>query len=226
MQIKSLPKNERPVEKALSQGIERLSNSELLALILHTGLKNQSAIGLGEQILSALPGGLSGLGGCAVEDLLAIEGIGQVKACSLLAAVELGKRIAGGTRDEKLRITSSDDVARLFMEELRYLKKEHFKCVLLNSKGELITVDNVSVGELSSTVIHPREVFQKAIRKSAAAIIFVHNHPSGDPSPSRQDIDTTRRLCEAGELLGISVLDHIIIGDGRFSSFRTMGLIE
>lgn len=106
------------------------------------------------------------------------------------------------------------------------MKKEHFRCVLVNAKGEIITVDEVSVGELSSTVVHPREVFSQAIRKSAAAVIFVHNHPSGDPSPSQEDIQTTKRLTDSGELLGIRVLDHIIIGDGKFSSMREMDLID
>ena len=111
------------------------------------------------------------------------------------------------------------------MEEMRYLKKEHFRCVLVNAKGEIITVDDVSVGELSSTVIHPREVFQAAVRKSASAVIFIHNHPSGDPTPSREDIQTTERLIDAGRLLGIRVLDHVIIGNGRFESLGAMGLI-
>ena len=112
------------------------------------------------------------------------------------------------------------------MEQLRYAKKEHFKSVLVNAKGEIISIDDVSVGELSSTVVHPREVFHMAVRKSAAAVIFVHNHPSGDPDPSREDILTTKRLVQGGELLGIGVLDHIIIGDGKFSSMREMGLID
>ena len=155
-----------------------------------------------------------------------VDGIGTMKACTILAAIELGKRIAASPVTEKVSIESSDDVARMFMEELRYMKKEHFRCVLVNAKGEIITVDEVSVGELSSTVVHPREVFSQAIRKSAAAVIFVHNHPSGDPSPSQEDIQTTKRLTDSGELLGIRVLDHIIIGDGKFSSMREMDLID
>ena len=126
---------------------------------------------------------------------------------------------------ERTVIHGSEDVARLVMEEMRYLKKEHFRCVLVNAKGEIITVDDVSVGELSSTVIHPREVFQAAVRKSASAVIFIHNHPSGDPTPSREDIQTTERLIDAGRLLGIRVLDHVIIGNGRFESLGAMGLI-
>ncbi|MCI5688332.1 DNA repair protein RadC [Anaerovoracaceae bacterium 42-11] len=226
MQIKLLPENERPVEKACRAGVDKLSSAELLALILHTGTKNKSAIGLGEDVLSAFSGGISQLGGCTLEDLLKIEGIGPSKACSILGAIELGKRIAASMPTGRSAITGSEDIARLFMEELRYQKKEHFKSVLVNTKSEIIAVDAVSVGELSSTVIHPREVFQLAIRKSAAAVIFIHNHPSGDPTPSSQDIETTKRLIEAGKLLGIRVLDHVIIGDGRYVSMGATGLME
>lgn len=226
MQIKLLPENERPVEKACILGIDRLTNSELLALIIHTGTKNKSAIRLAEDVLALCPAGLGRLGESSLEDLLEVDGIGTMKACTILAAIELGKRISACPVTEKISIESSDDVARLFMEELRYMKKEHFRSVLVNAKGEIITVDEVSVGELSSTVVHPREVFNQAIRKSAAAVIFVHNHPSGDPNPSQEDMETTKRLTDSGELLGIRVLDHIIIGDGKFSSMREMGFIH
>lgn len=226
MQIKLLPENERPVEKACILGIDRLTNSELLALIIHTGTKNKSAIRLAEDVLALCPAGLGRLGESSLEDLLEVDGIGTTKACTILAAIELGKRISACPVTEKISIESSDDVARLFMEELRYMKKEHFRSVLVNAKGEIITVDEVSVGELSSTVVHPREVFNQAIRKSAAAVIFVHNHPSGDPNPSQEDMETTKRLTDSGELLGIRVLDHIIIGDGKFSSMREMGFIH
>lgn len=226
MRIKLLPENERPVEKACRTGIEKLSNPELLALILHTGVKAKSAIGLAEEVLSLYPDGLNGLGGSSAEDLLKIEGIGKTKACSILAAVELGKRISASSAASRFSIDSADKIAGLFMEELRYRKKEHFKTILVNAKGELIAVDDVSVGELTSTVIHPREVFRLAVRRSAAAVIFIHNHPSGDPTPSRQDLDSTRRLEEGGELLGIRVLDHIIIGDGVYSSLRELGMMN
>ncbi|MGF6376120.1 DNA repair protein RadC [Clostridiales Family XIII bacterium PM5-7] len=226
MRIKSLPENERPVEKACNIGIERLSSAELIAAIIHTGTKNKSAIGLSEDVLSAFPEGLKDLGGCNIDDLLKISGVGKSKACAILAAIELGKRISACPASEKYSIASAEDVANLFMEELRYLRKEHFKTVLVNSKAEIIATDNVSIGELSSTVVHPREVFNLAVRKSAAAVIFVHNHPSGDPKPSDEDIITTKRLVEGGDLLGIRVLDHIIIGDGKYTSLRGMGFVE
>ena len=226
MRIESLPESERPVEKTFRRGIDRLSNAELIALIIHTGTKDKSAIRLSEEVLGAFPEGIGALGSCMPEDLLRIEGIGRVKACSILASVELGKRISSFRADEKISIKNAQDIAGIFMEQLRYAKKEHFKSVLVNAKGEIISIDDVSVGELSSTVVHPREVFHMAVRKSAAAVIFVHNHPSGDPDPSREDILTTKRLVQGGELLGIGVLDHIIIGDGKFSSMREMGLID
>lgn len=225
MRIKSLPESERPVEKACGSGIGKLSNSELLALVLHTGNRNKSAIGLAEDVLSLFPRGIGGLGSCSLEELLTVDGIGKTKACSMLAAVELGKRISACPCGHQIEINCCDDIARLFMEELRYMKKEHFKCVLVNAKGGIISVEEISVGELTSTVVHPREAFQSAVRKSAAAVIFVHNHPSGDSSPSDEDVETTKRLAECGKILGIGVLDHIIIGDGTYSSLREMGLI-
>lgn len=226
MQIKSLPETERPVEKACSRGIETLSNAELLAMIIHTGTKNKSAIRLGEDVLSAFPDGISGLGNCCLQELTALEGIGSTKACRILGAVELGKRIAAMPAKARLSISSSDDIARLFMEDLRYARKEHFKSLLLTAKGDIISIEDISMGELSSTVVHPREVFSMAIRKSASAVIFVHNHPSGDANPSQEDVETTRRLTDCGVLLGIRVLDHIIIGDGYFSSMREMGYFK
>jgi DNA repair protein RadC len=195
-------------------------------MIIHTGTKNKSAIGLAEDVLSAFPEGLSGLGNCCLQELTALDGIGSTKACRILGAVELGKRISAMSARERMSISSSDDVAKLFMEELRYVKKEHFKSLLLNAKGDIISIESISVGELSSTVVHPREVFSMAVRKSASAVIFVHNHPSGDATPSEEDIETTRRLMECGVLLGIKVLDHIIIGDGLFCSMREMGHIK
>ena len=222
MQIKLLPENERPVEKVCRYGVKNLSNTELVALILHTGTKSKSAISLAEEVIAMYPEGISGFGNCELEDLIKIEGIGKTKASTILAAVELGKRISMASADRKLCLDSSETVAGLFMEELRYEKKEYFKSVLVNTKGEIITIDEVSVGELSSTIVHPREVFSLAVKKSAAAIIFVHNHPSGDPTPSREDVETTRRLIDSGKLLGIRVLDHIIIGDGRYSSLKDM----
>ena len=159
------------------------------------------------------------------EDLSNIKGIGRAKACQILAAVELGKRIASFPRKNQVQITNPDDIVQLFMEKMRYYKKEHFKVLLLNTKSKIIEECDISVGDLSSTVIHPREVFSHAVRRSAASVLLIHNHPSGNPEPSRQDIEVTKRLSEAAEILGISILDHIIIGDGVYISFKRKGLM-
>lgn len=225
MKIENLPVSERPMEKALDGGVSSLSNSELLALLINSGTVEKSALDLATEILAVSRGGISELGALSLEDLITIKGIGNSKAIRVLAAVQLGKRMATAVPERKYCIRSNEDVAKLLMERLRYEKKEHFICILLNSKGEVIETDTVSVGELSATVVHPREVFSGAARKSAASIILAHNHPSGDPSPSRQDIETTRRLVECGRLMGIKVLDHIIIGNGSFVSLRAMDMM-
>ena len=226
MLIKSLPEDERPQEKALKNGVSALSDTELIALILRTGRHNASSLALAEEVLSICDEGLFSMGTFETEDLLKIEGIGPGKASTLMAAVELGKRIAASRKTEKYVADDPDMIADMFMEDLRYEKKEYFKSVILNTKSEIVAVDNVSVGELSSTIVHPREVFSRAIRKSAYGVVFVHNHPSGDPTPSSEDIATTERLVEGGRILGIKVLDHVIIGDGRYESMRSLDLIR
>ena len=226
MLIKSLPEEERPREKAAGKGIESLSDAELIALIVRTGRKSESALSLAEEILAKLGDGLSGMGALDEDELMEIDGMGPGKSMSLIAAVELGKRIAGSRRRGRPLIDSSEGIADMFMEDLRYKNKEFFKSVMVNAKGEVMSVDNVSVGELSRTLVHPREVFAKAVKKSAFGVILVHNHPSGDPSPSSEDIATTERLVESGDLLGIKVLDHVIIGDGRYTSMRALDLIK
>lgn len=226
MLIKSLPEEERPQEKALRNGVGALSDTELIALILRTGRQNASSIALAEDVLSICDEGLFSMGTFEADDLLGIEGIGPAKASMLMAAVELGKRISASRKPEKYVADDPDMIADMFMENLRYEKKEYFKSVILNTKSEIVAVDNVSVGELSSTIVHPREVFSRAIRKSAYGVVFVHNHPSGDPTPSEEDISTTHRLVEGGNILGIKVLDHVIIGDGRYESMRSLDMIR
>lgn len=224
MAIKSLPESERPLEKAAAQGIGSLSNTELLGIVIHSGTRDSSALHLAEELLSGCSGGISDLGVMTLEELKMTRGIGPAKACRILASVELGKRIATAAPGSRPVVRCAEDVAAMFMERLRYEKKEHFFSVLLNVRGEVIEADSVSVGQLNSTLVHPREVFRQAVRRSAAAVVFVHNHPSGDPTPSNEDILTTKRLVECGKLLGIEVEDHIVIGDGRFISLQ--GLTE
>ncbi len=222
MKIKALPSEERPMEKGVYFGVESLSNTELLALIINTGTQEKSAINLAQEVIGC-SGGVFGLRELTVEELTAVKGIGKSKAIRIMASLELGKRMAAKPTDKPININHADQVAAMFMEELRYCKKENFKALLLNAKGDILSVDTVSVGELTSTLVHPREVFCNAVKKSAAAVILVHNHPSGDPTPSKEDIETTLRLKQCGEMLGINVLDHLIIGDGRYISIKGMG---
>jgi len=225
MYIKELPISERPREKMLSGGITYLSNSELLAILLGTGTKNKSALRLAEEILSLGSNGILFLPECTIEELSNIKGVGPAKACQILAGIELGRRIATKPRDNKALVSNPKSIAALFMEDMRYYKKEVFQVLLLNTKGEIIGTEKISIGDLASTVIHPREVFASAVKRSAAAIVFVHNHPSGDPTPSSQDVETTKKLLDAGTIMGISVWDHIIIGDGNYISMREEQLI-
>ena len=225
MKIKFLPEEERPIEKCFYQGIESLSNRELLAILINSGTKEKSAMDLAEDILSRENNGIFYLRETTLEELMTIGGIGKSKATRILAAVELGKRISMKPIKYGSFIEDDGDVAALFMEDMRYLKKEFFKALLLNSKGGVISIETISVGELNSTIVHPREVFSTAIKKSAAAIVFVHNHPSGDPNPSQEDFLTTARLVECGHLLGIKVADHLVIGDGKYISMKSLGKI-
>lgn len=223
--IKKMPQEERPREKLLNNGSVRLSNSELLAILLSTGTREQSAIDLAERILRHREDGLRFLTDCTIEELCEIKGIGLAKSSQLIAAVELGKRIALASKANNYRIKTPDDVSNLLMEEMRYLTKEHFNILLLNTKNEVISIENISIGSLNASIVHPREVFIRAIKRSSSAIILLHNHPSGDPTPSQEDIKITKRLQEAGQLIGISVLDHVIIGNGTYFSLKEKELM-
>lgn len=225
MKIKEMSINERPIEKMVLYGKETLSNSELIAILLKTGTTKLSSLQLAERVINQNADGLRNLANITLEELMDIDGIGQAKAATIVAAVELGKRISASEAIQRGKISCVEDVVDIFMERLRYLKKEKFEVLLLDTKGNIISSENISVGDLCSSVVHPRETFKSAIKRSAAAIIFVHNHPSGDPTPSNEDIAITKRLIEAGNILGISVLDHIIIGDGVFVSMKASDLI-
>lgn len=225
MKMKALPAEERPLEKGLFKGMETLSNAELLALIINSGTRNKSALSLAEEVLG-VGNGISGLYSMTAEELMDISGIGKGKAVRIMASLELGKRANGRTVKKAINVSDPEAVAGLFMDELRHLKKETFRVLLLNAKGDVISVETISVGELTSTLVHPREVFCYAVKKSAAAVILVHNHPSGDATPSSEDVETTLRLMECGKLMGIRVLDHLVIGDGTFTSIRAAGFID
>ncbi len=222
--IKELPEEERPREKMIKFGADRVSNAELLAIIIRTGSRRDSAIALAEKILSKAES-LRELPLLTVEELMELNGVGLAKGVQIKAALELGRRMASSIRQEIKGVSSPKDVAEYLMEEMRYYQKEYFKVILLNTKNQIISTELISIGSLNSSIVHPREIFSVAVKKVSAAVILVHNHPSGDPTPSREDIEVTKRIVQAGEIIGISVLDHMIIGEGRYYSFREGGLI-
>lgn len=228
MKMKDLPRAERPYEKLECFGAEMLSNAELLAIIIRTGNKEETSVMLAQRLLKQDDGmqGLAFLHDVSIEQLKSIRGIGRVKAIQIKALAELSKRISSVSALEKrFSIKSPQDVAKLLLEEMRYLKKEVFKLILLNTKNRVIRSVNISIGSLSASIVHPREVFSEAVKTGCSGVIFVHNHPSGDPEPSSEDLETTKRLVNAGDILGIKVLDHIIIGNGRYLSLKEKGLL-
>ena len=220
--IKELPEDERPQEKMMRYGAESLSNAELIAIIIRTGLPDATSVEVGQQVLKYFENDLSQFYNMDILELernKKLPGIGKVKACQIKAAIELGIRVNRKTPME-IKVTSPQSVADLLMDEMQYLKQECFKILLLDTKNKVLKVESISQGILNASLVHPREVFVKAIKQHSAAIILVHNHPSGDPDPSPEDKNITKRLQDAGELLGIPVLDHIIIGRGTYMSFK------
>ncbi len=220
--LREWPEEERPRERMMRLGAEALSNAELLAILLRTGSRRESAVHLGQRILHEC-GGLKRLAERSWEELTQISGVGPAKALELQASLELGRRVARSRLPEAPAISSPRDAANLLMEELRHHREEHFIVLFLNTKNRVIARQTLSIGSLNASVVHPREVFRAAIRRSSASILCAHNHPSGDPTPSPEDIQLTRRLAEAGQLIGIEVLDHIVIGDNRFVSLKELG---
>jgi DNA repair protein RadC len=216
------PESERPRERLLSKGADALSDAQLLAILLRTGRRDSSAVQVAMELLRHV-GGLGGLVKSGVEELCSVEGVGPAKAAQLKAALELGRRSLATPLSTGMRVSSSADLFRHFYPVLRDRKQELFKVVLLDAKNAVIKETTISEGSLTLSIVHPREVFASAIRESAAGVIFLHNHPSGDPTPSQEDRRLTDRLVAAGRLLGISVLDHVIIGDGRYVSFADEG---
>ena len=222
--IKELPEEERPREKLLKSGSSSLSNAELLALVIRTGTRERTAVELAQDILNYF-GGLKSLVNLSVEEIEKIKGVGPAKGTRINAVIELSKRLYRATMEESVIIENPDDVAKLVMPELRYMKQEVFKLILLDTKNEVIAMPVITKGGLTSSIVHPREVFKEAIRRSSASIILVHNHPSGLPDPSGEDIKITRRLIEAGKIMGVEVLDHLVIGDGIYTSMKEKEII-
>jgi DNA repair protein RadC len=222
--IRELPSHERPRERLQHHGASVLSTAELLAIQLRIGTKERSALGLAELLLNEFEG-LRGVAGASIEQMSRVKGIGPVKAVEILAALELGKRLTALTGEDKPCIRSPQDVANLLLPELRDAKKEHFKSLLLDTKNRVLKIITVSIGILDSSLVHPREVFKDAIQASAASLIVAHNHPSGDPTPSAEDKRITQRLAETGQIIGIELLDHIILGDNRWVSLKERGVL-
>jgi len=211
IRIKDLPDSERPRERLVEKGADALKNSELIAILLRTGLKGVSAIQVAEQLLQKF-GTLDNLSRAGLPDLRQIKGVGRDKAIALKSAFTLARRMAAELREEGPTLDNPDIIADLLREQNRAYEVEHFQVLLLNTRRKLIRVDQVSQGTLDTILVHPREVFKSAVAASASAIVLVHNHPSGDPTPSEADIKVTRDLIRAGHVLKIEVLDHIILG--------------
>lgn len=222
--IKDVPLQDRPRERLLKLGPSHLSNQEILAILLGSGTKAESVMDLSNRLLMHFEG-IKLLADATIEELTAIKGIGPAKGALILAALEIGKRMNEYKPSERYIIKSPEDGADFVMEEMRILNQEHFVVLFLNTKNQVIHRQTVFIGGLNSSIVHPREVFREAVKRSAASIICAHNHPSGDPTPSQEDIHVTRRLVESGKMIGIELLDHLIIGDRKFISLKEKGYI-
>jgi DNA repair protein RadC len=223
MSVKRLPPEDRPRERLYHNGASELSLQELLAVVLGKGTKDASALALAYRLLERF-GDIVSLGRTSLDDLKKIPGIGFVRACQLVAAFEIGKRFARDPGIQGASIHGPEDIAGIFMDEMKHLDREHFKAALLNTKNQILKVVTVSIGSLNASIVHPREILKPAISASAASIVLVHNHPTGDPAPSREDVEFTRRFAKCGDLIGIRLLDHVIIGAGRYRSLKETGV--
>ena len=228
--IREMPEGDRPRERLKERGAAALTDAELVAILLRTGMKGQSAVQLAQVLIQKFVS-LDELARASVEAIAGTKGVGETKAIQLKAAFELARRLSSRTRDKQPSISSPEDAATLMREDMRTLDREEFWVLLLNTKNGLIKKCPTSRGSLNASIVEPREVFKDAIAASAASMILVHNHPSGDPTPSAEDVTVTKRLVKAGELLNISVLDHIILGhrttgrDRDFASLKELGLM-
>lgn len=225
MKIKELANNQKPRERLINNGSAHLSDIELLAILINTGRKGFSSLDIANELLKSVES-LKQLKALSINDLNKVKGIGLYKALILKAAFELGERMHSGSLEEKIQITSPQDVANFMMGKMEHLTQEKFIVLFLNSKNVIIKQKTIFIGTLNSSVIHPREIFSEAIKCASNAIVVLHNHPSGDTTPSKEDIRATNRLRECGEILGIDLLDHIIIGDHTYMSMVEDGYFD
>ncbi|MCE5001882.1 RadC family protein [Staphylococcus pseudoxylosus] len=225
MKIKELANNQKPRERLLNNGPAHLSDGELLAILINTGRKGFSSLDIANELLKSVES-LKQLKALSINDLNKVKGIGLYKALILKAAFELGERMHSGSLDEKIQITSPQDVANFMMGKMEHLTQEKFIVLFLNSKNVVIKQKTIFIGTLNSSIVHPREIFSEAIKCASNAIVVLHNHPSGDTTPSKEDISATNRLRECGEILGIDLLDHIIIGDHTYMSMVEDGYFD
>ena len=226
--MKQLPEDQRPYEKCFTQGADSLSDSELLAVILRSGTHGKNSIVLAQEILKFMEetsySGLLGLMHVSVLDLMKIHGIGQVKAVQLKCIGELSKRIARTAARPQMVMNNPSSIAAYYMEELRHEEQEIVICMMSDVKGHFLGDKVLTMGTATGSLVTPREIYMEALRRHAVSLILIHNHPSGDPTPSSDDMQITTRIYQAGELLGIHLLDHIVIGDQKYFSFREEGL--
>ncbi|MCA9937646.1 MAG: DNA repair protein RadC [Anaerolineales bacterium] len=221
--IRDLPAEERPRERLMHAGARAVSSAELLAIILRTGVDGENVLRLAERLLAQM-NGLPGLAQATVAEITQVKGIGPAKAVQIKAALEMGRRLMAAAPQERPRVTSPGDAANLLMSEMTFLEQEHLRVILLNTRNHVLRIVTVYIGSLNTSVVRIGELFRPAIKENAAAIIVAHNHPSGDPTPSPEDVRVTREMVKAGKLLSIDVLDHIVIGRQRFVSLKERGL--
>ncbi|MBM7606942.1 DNA repair protein RadC [Lysinibacillus composti] len=222
LMIRDVHIEDRPRERLIRQGAQSLSNQELIAILLRTGTKQESVLTLANRVLNYFEK-LHELKHATLEEIISIKGIGEAKAVQLLAAIELGRRLSQKQVDSRYTIRSPKDAADYLIPEMSSLRQEHFVVLFLNVKNQILHKQTIFIGSLNSSIVHPREIFREAVKRSAASIICAHNHPSGVPTPSPEDIEVTKRLLEAGFIIGIELIDHVIIGDHQFISLKEKG---
>lgn len=223
LMIRDMAEANRPRERLLHVGERAVSTAELLAIILRVGAPGENVLRLAERLLITFKD-LPGLARASIAELMAVKGVGPAKAVEIKAALEIGRRLLTTAPEEKPRITSPADAANLLMSEMSLLEKEHLRLILMDTRSRVLSTPTIYIGSLNTSVVRIGELFRAAIKENAAAFIVAHNHPSGDPSPSPEDVSVTRQIVQAGALLSIEVLDHIVIGHNRFVSLKERGL--